>query len=61
MKNRLDPEVVKKGLIDSFEVILELDKNPKKLKELPSRSILIRRGNRRMLIPVKKKSHVIVI
>lgn len=52
-------EVVK-GFMDSFDFILELNKHPEKLKRLPDKGILIRKGKRFMIKPENERKLIVL-
>jgi hypothetical protein len=57
----LDAEIVRKGLIEAFELIRELDEKPEMLKKLPKKSLWVDSGKKRMFIPINDKSKIVVI
>lgn len=51
-------EVVK-GFTDSFDFILELDRHPEKLKRIPDKGILTRKGKKFIIKP--ENGHKLVV
>lgn len=49
-----------KGFVDSFEFIQELDKHPEKLKRLPDKGTLERRG-KKFIVKSKDEKKLIII
>jgi len=56
-----DDDMIRRELIDCFKLILELDSNPELLQRLPKKSLLVKEGKKRMFIPIKKESSIVVI
>jgi len=56
-----DDEMIRSELIDCFRLILELDSKPDLLKRLPKKSLLVKEGKKRMFIPIKDESKIVVI
>ncbi len=57
----MDPELIKKELIDGFKLILELDSNPEMLKCLPKHSLIVDRGKRKMIVSTKKDAKALLL
>ncbi len=60
MKTKLTPEIMKKGFTDSFDFILKLNKYPEKLKRLPDKGILTRRGKRFIIKPENGRKLIVL-
>lgn len=57
----MDAEMVRRELIDAFEFILELDRNPEMLEKLPKRSVMVKSGSKRMFIPTTKEPKIVML
>ncbi|MBM3303478.1 MAG: hypothetical protein FJY76_00115 [Candidatus Aenigmarchaeota archaeon] len=54
-------EIIRKGFIEAFEIIRKLDENPELLKKLPKKSVVVECGKKRIFVPAKDASKIVVI
>jgi protein-tyrosine-phosphatase len=57
----MNPEVVRKELVETFDFILALDRKPEMLKKLPKTSVMLKKGRKRMLITTTRKPEIIML
>jgi hypothetical protein len=59
--DKSEDDIARKGLIDAFNMILELDRRPDILRSLPKKSLVVRKGGKIMFVPMEKKSKTVVL
>lgn len=57
----MDPGLVRKELVESLDFILELDRKPAMLKRLPKRSVMVKKGKKRLVIPTSSESGITML
>ena len=61
VKTKLTEDVVKKGFKEAFDLILELEKHPKKLEKLPKKGILVDTKKGKMIVSLEKEKSKILL
>jgi len=67
METKVGSELLKhkkeviRGFKDAFDLLKDLEKHPEKLKQLPSKGILVKTKKRRMIIPTNGNGRTFVL